>query len=164
MAASGTVLLSAMPSAAFSYMSGILIPSALKCLVLNQKGYFLLGALALSSWGFLAALIAKIARDIAERQKAELALAERNVQLALAGKAALVGSYAYDADTERMQVSEGYVAIHGLPEGTAEISRSKWRAGVHPEDLARLDVLRSQAFRERRGEYNSRVSHCSIGG
>ena len=86
MAACGTVLLSALPRAAFIYMSGILIPSALKCVVLNQKGYFLLGALAVSSWGFLAALIAKIARDIAERQIAALALAERDVQLALAGK------------------------------------------------------------------------------
>ena len=34
--------------------------------------------------------------DISERKKAERALAERNVQLALAGKAGLVGSYAYD--------------------------------------------------------------------
>ena len=34
--------------------------------------------------------------DISERKKAERALAERNMQLALAGKAALVGSYAYD--------------------------------------------------------------------
>ena len=36
--------------------------------------------------------------DITERKKAELALAERNVQLALAGKAGLVGSYAYDTE------------------------------------------------------------------
>jgi PAS domain-containing protein len=46
-----------------------------------------------------------ITHDITERKKAELALAERNVQLALAGKAALVGSYAYDTDTEVMQIS-----------------------------------------------------------
>ena len=50
MAACGTVLLSAIPTAAFSYMSAILI-STLKCLALNQKGYFLLAALALSSLG-----------------------------------------------------------------------------------------------------------------
>ena len=82
------------------------------------------------------------------------ALAERNVQLALAGKAGLVGSYAYDVDTERMQISEGYAAIQGYPEGTAEITRSAWLAGAHPEDVERLDVLRSQAFRERQREYN----------
>ena len=38
--------------------------------------------------------------DITELKKAERALAERNMQLALAGKAGLVGSYAYDVDTE----------------------------------------------------------------
>jgi PAS domain S-box-containing protein len=53
----------------------------------------------------------KIARDITERKKAELALAEGNIQLALAGKVALVGSYAYDTDTEIMRISEGYAAI-----------------------------------------------------
>ena len=93
--------------------------------------------------------------DISERKKAELALAERNLQLALAGKAGLVGSFAYDADTERMQISEGYAAIHGLPEGTTEIPRSRWQARVHPDDRVRLEELRSQAFRERRGEYGA---------
>jgi hypothetical protein len=45
--------------------------------------------------------------DITERKRADLALTERNAQLAMAGQAALVGSYAYEADLERMTVSEG---------------------------------------------------------
>src|SRR5262245_36182405 len=45
--------------------------------------------------------------DISEHKKTELALVERDTQLALAGKVALVGSYAYDVKTERMQVAEG---------------------------------------------------------
>jgi PAS domain S-box-containing protein len=45
-----------------------------------------------------------LTRDITERKNAELALAERNVQLALAAKAGLVGSYSYDPATERLQV------------------------------------------------------------
>ena len=92
--------------------------------------------------------------DISERKKAELALAERNIQLALAGKAALVGSYAYDTDTEIMQISEGYAAIHGFSEGTAEIGRSECLAGVHAEDIGRVNQFRSEAFREHRLEYN----------
>ena len=68
--------------------------------------------------------------DISERKKAELTVAERNLQLALAGKAALVGSFAYDTGTEIMQISEGYAAIHGFSEGTAEIERSECLAGV----------------------------------
>src|SRR5262245_61548941 len=90
--------------------------------------------------------------DISERKNAELALAERNMQLALAAKAALVGSYAYDADTEWMQVSEGYAAIHEFPEGTASITRSQWLAKVHPDDIDRLNALRLQSLHERRAE------------
>ena len=52
--------------------------------------------------------------DITEREQAELALAERNPQLALAAQAALVDSYAYEVDLETAKVSEGYCAIHGL--------------------------------------------------
>jgi len=90
--------------------------------------------------------------DISERKKAELVLAERNLQLALAARAALVGSYAYDAGTEWMQVSEGYAAIHEFPEGTTSITRSQWLAKVHPDDVERLDALRLQSTRDRRAE------------
>src|SRR5262245_2132705 len=87
-----------------------------------------------------------VTRDITERKLAEQALAERNLQLALAGRAGLVGTYSYDIDTEMMQVSEGYAAIHGFPEGTTKIPRSKWLPGVHPEDLAWLERRRIHAF------------------
>src|SRR5215813_9138820 len=154
MAACATVLLSAVPRAAFIYMSVILIPTALKCLLVSQKSYLLLGTLALSYWGCLAALIAKTGRDIKERHEAELALAERDLQLALAARAGLVGSYAYDANTQTVQISSGYAAIHGLPEGTTEITRCEWLAHVHPQDVERLRVFRSEAIGDRRGEYN----------
>jgi hypothetical protein len=68
MAACGTVLLSAIPSAAFSYVSVILVPNAVKFLVVDREGYLLLGTVALSYWGCLAALIAKTGRDIKERR------------------------------------------------------------------------------------------------
>ena len=70
-----------------------------------------------------------LTRDISERKRAELALAERTLQLALAAKAALVGSYSYDVSTDTLQVSEGFAALHDLPEGTTEITRADWRAG-----------------------------------
>src|SRR5262249_2287573 len=94
-----------------------------------------------------------LTRDITERKQAELALAERNTQLALAGKAGLVATFAYDVKTERVQISEGYAAIYGFPEGTTEIARSQWRALVFPDDLEQLEGFRSQAFANRRREY-----------
>ena len=93
--------------------------------------------------------------DVTERKNAELALADRNAQLALAGRAALVGNYTYDVNKGTMQVSEGYAAIHGLPEGTTETSYSEWRARVHPEDLERAERLRDQAFADGRKEDNA---------
>jgi PAS domain S-box-containing protein len=94
-----------------------------------------------------------LTRDITERKRAELALAERTLQLTLAGKAALVGSYSYTIGTDTVQVSEGFAALHGLPEGTRETSQRAWRKRVHAEDLERVEVRRERAFRERRGEY-----------
>src|SRR5262249_28257036 len=92
--------------------------------------------------------------DLTERKSAEHALAERNLQLRLAAKAGLVGTFTYDTHTEIGQISPGYAAIHGLPEATAEITRSEWLARVHPEDVERVQLFRSKAFRERREEYS----------
>ena len=102
--------------------------------------------------------------DISERKKAELALAERNIQLALAGKAALVGSFAYDTDMEIMQISEGYAAIHGYPEATTEMKRSECLATVHPDDIGQVRQLRSEAFEARRHEYSVEYRIIRAGG
>src|SRR5262245_51486602 len=87
-----------------------------------------------------------VTRDITLSKRGEQAIYERNAQLAVAGRAALVGSYAYDVNKGTMQVSEGYAAIHGLPEGTIETSYNEWRARGHPEDLERAEGSREQAF------------------
>jgi PAS domain S-box-containing protein len=78
--------------------------------------------------------------DVTERKKAELALADLNLQLALAGKVGRVGSYAY-------------AALHGLPEGTTETSLCEWRARVHPADLGRVERVHDQAVADRRRDY-----------
>jgi len=93
--------------------------------------------------------------DISELKQAQRALAERNLQLALAGKAGLVGTYAHDFTDDLMQVSEGYAAIHGLPEATTETSRSAWLRRVDPDDLAGKIAIQSEALRDRRGEYSA---------
>jgi PAS domain S-box-containing protein len=102
--------------------------------------------------------------DVTEHKQTAQDLAERTVQLALAGKAALVGSYAYDTDTEIMQISEGYAAIHGLPEGTAEVPRSECLAAVHPDDIVRVTQLRDKAFDLHRREYSVEYRIIRAGG
>ena len=110
------------------------------------------GSIVRNSDGSAAGLLG-VTRDITERKRTEQALADRNLQLAMAGKSALVGTFAYDADTEKMQISAGYAAIHGFPDGTTEISCRQWQLGVQPDDLVRWDELRDRAFRERQREY-----------
>jgi PAS domain S-box-containing protein len=102
--------------------------------------------------------------DVTERKRAEQALVERNILLALAGTAAHVGTFAYDTDTEFMQISEDYAAIHGVPGGTAKLARSECLAGVHPEDLERIELARSEAFQERRNEYSAQYRIIRPGG
>src|SRR5262249_31231221 len=102
--------------------------------------------------------------DVTERKRAEQALVERNILLALAGRAARVGTFAYDTAEEILQISEDYAAIHGLPEGTAKIARSEWLAGVHPQDVERVELPRSEAFREQRNEYSAEFRIIRPGG
>jgi PAS domain S-box-containing protein len=90
--------------------------------------------------------------DFTDRRLADQALSERNAQLALAGRAARVGRYAYDVNTGKLQISEGYAAIHGLPEGTNETTISEFLARVHPEDRTREEAFRNQMFAEKRSE------------
>jgi PAS domain S-box-containing protein len=84
--------------------------------------------------------------DITSSRQAEARLAERNVELELAGKVARIGRFTYDHATKKLQLSPGCVAIYGLPQGTLEISREDWRALVHPDDLPRLDTIFVRAF------------------
>jgi PAS domain S-box-containing protein len=91
--------------------------------------------------------------DITERKQAELALAERNAQLALAGKAARVGHFAHELATDLIAVSAGYAAIHRLPEGTTQITIDRWRASLHPDDLVQFDELRRRIFSNRHRGY-----------
>ena len=140
MAASGSILLSAVPWAALSYMSGILIPSAVKCLAfLNEKGYVLLGVLAASYWWFLAALIAKIAREINERKQADIALKESEIRLQQALKAGQVVAFTWDPSTGLSQRSANAPDILGFASHAGDNQRpGEFLRRVHPDDRARF--------------------------
>jgi PAS domain S-box-containing protein len=139
MAASGTVLLSAVPAAAFAYMSGILIPAAVKCLLLlNQKGYLLLGVLAVSYWWFLAALISKVTREIRERKQADVALNESEAQLQEALTAGHVVAFTWDPDTGLSRRSQNAAQILGLGSQEGADRANDFLARVHREDRASL--------------------------
>src|SRR5262249_47308784 len=100
--------------------------------------------------------------DVTERRQMEQALADRNRQLELAAKAALVGRFAIEIEAaredfaaHRMHFSPGFAAIYGLPEETVEISVGDWRSLVHPDDLPQFLEHRQKLFAERRGEHHA---------
>lgn len=140
MAASGTILLSALPSAAITYMSGILLPSAIKCLAfLNGRGYLLLGILALSFWGFLLALIRKITREINDRTRAELTLKERGLRLQEALAAGKVVAFSWDPATGFSHRSGNASQVLGFGPEAGDRRRGKdFLACLHPDDRARF--------------------------
>src|SRR5262249_55198467 len=152
MTASGTILLSAIPVAAFSYMSAILLPGAVKCLVfLNQKGYVLLGVLALSYWWFLAALIAKITREISERKEADIALKESEARLQQALAGGQVVAFTWDLTRGQSQRSENGPQILGLePQLAAQGPPSDFLTHVHPK-IGIISSVKSRGFAQRDG-------------
>src|SRR5262249_518336 len=53
-----------------------------------------------------------------------------------------------------MRISEGYAAMHGLPEGTTGTTPSQARARANGGEVERVEGLRRRAFRDRVCEYN----------
>jgi len=82
-------------------------------------------------------------------------LADRNAQLELARKVALVGSHTYDCVTGITALSPATAALYGLPEGTTELSHEESRARVHAEDLEQLEEEFQRALGEQRREFAS---------
>ena len=95
-----------------------------------------------------------LAALFAERRRQQATIAERDAHLALVEKTALVGNYAFDIATARVQISPGCAAMHGFPEGTGAIRRDDWRAGVQSDDLAKYDAVLNQAVAEGQREHH----------
>ena len=121
MAASGTILLSAIPQAAFCYMSVNLDPKRRKVPhpSSTRRSYILLGVLSLSYWWFLAALITKIKREIDERKQADISLKESEARLQEALAAGQVVAFTWDPATDLSERSQNApknlgLATHGL--------------------------------------------------
>ena len=140
MAASGTILLSAIPIAALNYMSAILIPSAVKSLLfINQKGYLFLGVLALSYWWLLAALIVKVSREISDRKRIDVAIKESEIRLQQTLTAGQMVAFNWNPETGISHRSENAARSFGLePQAAAHGPGKDFLARVHPQDRKRF--------------------------
>jgi PAS domain S-box-containing protein len=78
-------------------------------------------------------------KEKAERDRAERALRKSEAGLQAAIDFARLGRYAWNPQTNELQWDDTLRAMWGLPAG-APIDYEVWRAGVHPDDLARVEA------------------------
>ncbi|WFU34402.1 PAS domain S-box protein [Bradyrhizobium brasilense] len=84
--------------------------------------------------GFIGAI-----REITEEKHAEARLRESEARLKAAVDLARLGRYAWNPQTNELQWDDTLRAMWGLAAGTP-VDYEVWRAGVHPDDLARVEA------------------------
>jgi PAS domain S-box-containing protein len=80
-----------------------------------------------------------VSYDITERVRAEQALRESEARLQAAVELLKLGRYAWNPQTDELHWDETIKAMWGLP-ADAAVDYAIWRAGVHPDDLARVEA------------------------
>lgn len=81
----------------------------------------------------------KIAQNITERVYAERALRESESRLLAAVNLLRLGCYAWNPQTDELQWDDTIRAMWGMAAG-APVDYEVWKAGVHPDDLARVEA------------------------
>jgi PAS domain S-box-containing protein len=84
--------------------------------------------------GFIGAI-----REITAEKHAEARLLESEARLQLAVDLVRLGRYVWNPQTNELQLDDTLRAMWGLAAG-APIDYEVWRAGVHPDDLARVEA------------------------
>jgi two-component system CheB/CheR fusion protein len=85
------------------------------------------------------ALVGGMAFDVTDRLQAQEALRRSEERLALAQRAARIGTFEWEFATGRVTWTEAQEALYGLPPGGFDGTLQHWRRLIHPDDLARAD-------------------------
>jgi diguanylate cyclase (GGDEF)-like protein len=141
MAASGAILTAPIPAVAVTYATTILLPLALKCMVVLGNDYIDLGALALSFLIFLYGLIATAGRLFLERLAAVTQLQETIAALSEAHE-----------ETERVAMTDGLTGIANRRAFIAKLnSLSNGRPVVRGYSIFYIDLDRFKAVNDALG-------------
>ena len=85
-------------------------------------------------------------KDITEQRELEIRLQESDARLHMALKGAGAGHYEWNRETGVDLWSDEIRKLLGLEFSAAPACYATWRASVHPEDLARIEVIIQSAF------------------
>ena len=92
----------------------------------------------------LSQLNQELESKVAERT---LALSNANQQLSLATDSAQIGIWDYDLAEDKISWSQWMYALYGVRQEDFGGAYAAWRAGLHPDDVARGDAEIAQALR-----------------
>ncbi len=141
MAASGSVLLAPIPAAAVLYATAILLPPALKCILLVPGHQYLgLGALAVSFLVFLYGLIVTTGRLFMERLEAITRLQDTIEALSEARE-----------ETERVAMTDGLTGIANRRAFMARLNALNNRAGAKSFSIFYIDLDRFKSVNDALG-------------
>ncbi len=141
MAASGSVLLAPIPAAAVLYATAILLPPALKCILLVPGHQYLgLGALAVSFLVFLSGLIVTTGRLFMERLDAITRLQDTIEALSEARE-----------ETERVAMTDGLTGIANRRAFMARLNALNNRAGAKSFSIFYIDLDRFKSVNDALG-------------
>lgn len=84
-----------------------------------------------------------VSYDVTERVRAEQASRESEARLQTAVDLLKLGRYSWNPQTNELQWDKSIKAMWGL-RADAAIDNDVWRAGIHPDDLARVDAAIQQ--------------------
>lgn len=88
----------------------------------------------------------RLGAEVAERRRAEAALALSQERLELAQQAGQIGAFEYDLRTGAVTWSEELEALYGLPPGGFGGKYVNWSQAVHPDDLAQAEAAVGRAI------------------
>jgi PAS domain S-box-containing protein len=106
-------------------------------------------------------VLAREAADLIERAQTEAALRESEARLQAAIDLVKLGRYAWNPQTNELQWDDTLRAMWGLAAG-APVDYAVWTAGVHPDDLARVEAA-LQRCTDPRGDGVYEIEYRVIG-
>lgn len=97
----------------------------------------------------LVAINNRLREEIANRQRAEVALRHTDERLRLALESSRMGMWSTDLKLNVTECTTTTYELFGLPADTRDLTAEQWAERIHPEDRAQVEAARLQGLADR---------------